>query len=70
MKIQLKWLQQTGEEGEENEEADDNQDGKVVTTTTMAKKLKPISLIVVMLDVSMPSQQDAHKMLQELQLNF
>jgi hypothetical protein len=52
----LKWLQQTGEEGEENEEADDNQDGKVVTTTTMAKKLKPISLIVVMLDVSMPSQ--------------
>jgi hypothetical protein len=66
----LKWLQQTGEEGEEKEEANDNQDGKVVATTTMAEKLKPISLIVVVLDVSMPSQRDAHKMLQELQLNF
>ncbi len=63
-------MQQTGEEGEEKEEADDNQDGKVVATTTMAEKLKPISLIVVVLDVSMPSQRDAHKMLQELQLNF
>jgi hypothetical protein len=42
----------TSEEGEE-EEADDNQDGKVVATTTMAEKLKALSLIVVMLDVSM-----------------
>jgi hypothetical protein len=37
----------TGEEGEEEEEANDNQDGKVVATTTMVEKLKPLSLIVV-----------------------
>jgi hypothetical protein len=43
----------TDEEGEEKEEADDNQDGEVVATTTMAEKLKLLSLIVVMLDVSM-----------------
>jgi len=56
----------TGEE----KEVDDNQDEKVVATTTMTEKLKALSLIVIMLDVSMPSQQDAHKMLQELQHNF
>ncbi len=56
--------------GEEKEKVDDNQDGKVVATTTMAEKLKALSLIVVMLDVSMPSQRHAHKMLQELQWNF
>jgi hypothetical protein len=33
--------------GEEKEKVDDNQDGKVVATTTMAEKLKPLSLIVV-----------------------
>jgi hypothetical protein len=54
---------------EEKKEVDDNQDGKVVATT-MAEKLKPLSLRVIMLDVSMPSQRHAHKMLQELQCNF
>ncbi len=52
------------------EEVDDNQDEKVVATTTMTEKLKALSLLVIMLDVSMPSQRDAHKMLQELQHNF
>ncbi len=48
----------------------DNQDGRIVVTTTMAEKLKAISLIVAMLDVSMPSQQDAYMVPQKLQHSF
>jgi len=43
--------------GEEKKEVYRNQDEKVVATTTMTEKLKALSLIVIMLDVSMPSQR-------------
>jgi hypothetical protein len=43
--------------GEEQEEkVNDNQDGRIVVPTNMAEKLKALSLIVAMLDVSTPSQ--------------
>jgi hypothetical protein len=36
----------------------------------MVEKLKALSLIVAILDVSIPSQQNAHKVLGEIQCNF
>jgi hypothetical protein len=49
----LKILFSEGEEHEE--EVNDNQVGRLVATTTMVEKLKALSLIVALLDVSTPS---------------
>jgi hypothetical protein len=41
---------------EQGKKVNDKQDGRIVVPTTMAEKLKALSLIVAMLDVSTPSQ--------------
>jgi len=40
---------------EHEEEVNNNQVGRLVATTTMVEKLKALSLILAMLDVSTPS---------------